>query len=73
MEFVLTDEGIRRVMSWKEAGKPVNKLSLLCYARSQDLRLGIESLSESDMTGAAASYRRLSSRWLAVRQLARAN
>lgn len=39
----------------------------------QDLRLGIESLSESDMTGAAASYRRLSSRWLAVRQLARAN
>lgn len=39
----------------------------------QDLRLGIESLSESDMTGAAAAYRRLSSRWLAVRQLARAN
>ncbi|ASN40752.1 hypothetical protein [Paeniglutamicibacter terrestris] len=38
-----------------------------------DLRLGIESLAESDMTGAAASYRRLSSRWLAVRQLARAN
>lgn len=39
----------------------------------QDLRLGIESLSESDMTGAAAAYRRLSTRWLAVRQLARAN
>ncbi|RAX49154.1 hypothetical protein DQ353_11330 [Arthrobacter sp. AQ5-05] len=38
-----------------------------------DLRLGIESLAESDMTGAAASYRRLSNRWLAVRQLARAN
>ncbi|MBV1779445.1 hypothetical protein KRR55_10005 [Paeniglutamicibacter sp. ABSL32-1] len=38
-----------------------------------DLRLGIESLAESDLTGAAASYRRLSNRWLAVRQLARAN
>lgn len=38
-----------------------------------DLRMGIESLSEADMTGAAAAYRRLSSRWLAVRQLARAN
>ncbi|EMQ96930.1 hypothetical protein ACIGB6_05265 [Paeniglutamicibacter gangotriensis] len=38
-----------------------------------DLRLGIESLAESDMTGAAASYRRLSNRWLAIRQLARAN
>lgn len=38
-----------------------------------DLRLGIESLADSDMTGAAASYRRLTNRWLAVRQLARAN
>lgn len=38
-----------------------------------DLRLGIESLAESDITGAAASYRRLSNRWLAIRQLARAN
>ncbi|MGL3807856.1 hypothetical protein ACSYDW_17395 [Paeniglutamicibacter sp. R2-26] len=38
-----------------------------------DLRLGIESLADSDMAGAAAAYRRLSNRWLAVRQLARAN
>ncbi len=40
---------------------------------AQDLRLGIESLAEQDMLGAAAAYRRLTSRWLKVRQLARAN
>lgn len=40
---------------------------------SQDLKLGIESLAEQDMLGAAAAYRRLSTRWLKVRQLARAN
>lgn len=38
-----------------------------------DVRLGIESLAESDMTGAAASYRRLASRWIPIRQLARAS
>jgi hypothetical protein len=38
-----------------------------------DIRMGIESLSEGDMLGAAASYRRLASRWLRVRQLARAS
>jgi hypothetical protein len=38
-----------------------------------DIRLGIESLAEGDMLGAAASYRRLASRWLKVRQLARAS
>ncbi|MET1033763.1 MAG: hypothetical protein ABWX68_00800 [Arthrobacter sp.] len=38
-----------------------------------DIRLGIESLAEGDMLGAAASYRRLASRWLRIRQLARAS
>ncbi|GAA1106597.1 hypothetical protein [Arthrobacter flavus] len=38
-----------------------------------DVRMGIECLSEGDMTGAAASYRRLASRWIPIRQLARAN
>lgn len=38
-----------------------------------DLRMGIESLAESDMLGAAAAYRRLASRWLRIRQLARAS
>jgi hypothetical protein len=38
-----------------------------------DVRLGIESLAEADMTGAAASYRRLASRWIPIRQLARAS
>ena len=40
---------------------------------AQDLRHGIESLAEQDMLGAAAAYRRLTNRWLKVRQLARAN
>lgn len=38
-----------------------------------DVRLGIECLTESDMTGAAAAYRRLASRWIPIRQLARAS
>lgn len=38
-----------------------------------DIRLGIECLSEGDMTGAAAAYRRLASRWIPIRQLARAS
>ena len=38
-----------------------------------DVRLGIESLAEADMVGAAASYRRLASRWIPIRQLARAS
>ncbi|WDF34986.1 hypothetical protein PTW37_01385 [Arthrobacter agilis] len=38
-----------------------------------DVRLGIESLADSDMLGAAASYRRLASRWIPIRQLARAS
>lgn len=38
-----------------------------------DVRLGIECLAEADMTGAAASYRRLASRWIPIRQLARAS
>jgi hypothetical protein len=37
-----------------------------------DVRLGIECLAEGDMTGAAAAYRRLASRWIPIRQLARA-
>ncbi|GAA3709836.1 hypothetical protein GCM10022377_24370 [Zhihengliuella alba] len=39
----------------------------------QDLRLGIESLREGDMLGAAAAYRRLTNRWAAVRHRARSN
>lgn len=38
-----------------------------------DLRMGLESLAESDMLGAAAAYRRLANRWLRIRQLARAS
>ncbi|MDN3481325.1 hypothetical protein QMA10_05225 [Arthrobacter sp. APC 3897] len=38
-----------------------------------DVRLGIESLADGDMTGAAASYRRLANRWIPIRQLARAS
>jgi hypothetical protein len=38
-----------------------------------DVRLGIECLAEGDMTGAAAAYRRLASRWIPIRQLARAS
>lgn len=38
-----------------------------------DVLLGIECLAEGDMTGAAAAYRRLASRWIPVRQLARAS
>ena len=38
-----------------------------------DVRLGIESLAEGDMGGAAAAYRRLASRWIPIRQLARAS
>jgi hypothetical protein len=38
-----------------------------------DGRLGIECLAEGDMTGAAAAYRRLASRWIPIRQLARAS
>ncbi|THJ65843.1 hypothetical protein E8P82_11200 [Arthrobacter echini] len=38
-----------------------------------DVRLGIESLAEADMLGAAAAYRRLASRWIPIRQLARAS
>lgn len=39
----------------------------------QDLRLGIDSLGDGDMVGAAASYRRLTNRWVRVRQNARSN
>ena len=38
-----------------------------------DVRLGIECLAEGDMTGAAAPYPRLGSRWIPIRQLARAS
>ncbi|GAA1336743.1 hypothetical protein [Arthrobacter roseus] len=36
-----------------------------------DVRHGIEALADGDMTGAAASYRRMAQRWIPVRQLAR--
>jgi hypothetical protein len=38
-----------------------------------DVQAGIESLAEGDMTGAAAAYRRLATRWIKIRQLARAS
>lgn len=38
-----------------------------------DVRLGLECLAEGDLTGAAAAYRRLASRWIPIRQLARAS
>ncbi|WP_125616470.1 hypothetical protein [Specibacter cremeus] len=38
-----------------------------------DVRMGLECLAEGDLTGAAAAYRRLASRWIPIRQLARAN
>lgn len=38
-----------------------------------DVREGIESLAEGDTTAAAAAYRRLASRWIPLRQLARAS
>ncbi|MCW1250370.1 hypothetical protein ODZ83_09295 [Acaricomes phytoseiuli] len=38
-----------------------------------DVRLGLESIAEGDLTGAAAAYRRLASRWIPIRQLARAS
>jgi hypothetical protein len=38
-----------------------------------DVQAGIESLAEGDMTAAAAAYRRLATRWIKIRQLARAS
>ncbi|WP_394940632.1 hypothetical protein [Psychromicrobium sp. YIM B11713] len=38
-----------------------------------DVRLGLECLAEGDLTGAAAAYRRLASRWIPIRQLSRAS
>ncbi|ABY24796.1 hypothetical protein RSal33209_3075 [Renibacterium salmoninarum ATCC 33209] len=38
-----------------------------------DVRLGLECIAEGDLTGAAAAYRRLASRWILIRQLARAS
>ncbi|WP_434617124.1 hypothetical protein [Arthrobacter sp. A5] len=38
-----------------------------------DVRLGLECLAEGDLTGAAAAYRRLATRWIPIRQRARAS
>nr|WP_246279689.1 hypothetical protein [Psychromicrobium silvestre] len=38
-----------------------------------DVRVGLECLAEGDLTGAAAAYRRLASRWIPIRQLSRAS
>lgn len=38
-----------------------------------DLRIGVDSLCDGDMVGAAAAYRRLTNRWVRVRQNARSN
>ncbi|WP_427016192.1 hypothetical protein ACQCSX_15640 [Pseudarthrobacter sp. P1] len=38
-----------------------------------DVRMGLECLADGDITGAAAAYRRLASRWIPIRQLARAS
>ncbi|MGO4383592.1 hypothetical protein [Specibacter sp. RAF43] len=38
-----------------------------------DVHTGLQCLADGDLTGAAAAYRRLASRWIPIRQLARAN
>lgn len=38
-----------------------------------DVRLGLECIADGDLTGAAAAYRRLATRWIPIRQLARAS
>lgn len=38
-----------------------------------DVRMGIECLAEGDMTGAAAAYQRLITRWVPLRHLGRAS
>lgn len=38
-----------------------------------DVRLGLESMAKGDLTGAAAAYRRLATRWIPIRQLSRAS
>lgn len=38
-----------------------------------DVQMGLQCLAEGDMTGAAAAYRRLASRWMPIRQLANAS
>ena len=38
-----------------------------------DVHMGLQCLADGDFTGAAAAYRRLSNRWMPIRQLARAN
>lgn len=38
-----------------------------------DVHLGLQCLADGDFTAAAAAYRRLSNRWMPIRQLARAN
>lgn len=39
-EPTITQAGIDYVDTWKDMGKPTRKLSLLCFARSQDVPLG---------------------------------
>jgi len=38
-----------------------------------DVHAGLQCLADGDLTGAAAAYRRLASRWIPIRSLARAN
>ncbi|MHA7306820.1 hypothetical protein ACX80E_16515 [Arthrobacter sp. TMN-49] len=38
-----------------------------------DVHMGLQCLADGDFTAAAAAYRRLSNRWMPIRQLARAN
>jgi hypothetical protein len=80
-ELDLLDE-LTELAEWLETFSPESIVEL-DYGRvadtvhpddsPSDVRVGIECLAEGDMTGAAAAYRRLASRWIPIRQLARAS
>ena len=75
-------EDLPQLTEWRELFHPESVVELDYGAVADkvypdespmDVRLGIECLAEGDMTGAAAAYRRLASRWIPIRQLARAS
>ncbi|MFJ3958158.1 hypothetical protein [Arthrobacter sp. NPDC090010] len=75
-------EEMARVVSWLERFSPRSVLELDYGALADkvypddsptDVRLGIECLAEGDMTGAAAAYQRLVTRWMPLRHLGRAS
>ncbi|MDP5226446.1 MULTISPECIES: hypothetical protein [Arthrobacter] len=75
-------EEMARVLSWLERFNPRSVMELdygsvadKVYPDESpnDVRLGIECLAEGDMTGAAAAYQRLVTRWVPLRHLGRAS